>query len=109
MATFEVFFYCINEAIIVEIFKVCDIGGSVQLPAEEEEGVSNFSRIEWPICSQWTSGNLLSDPGLKPGFRSQLQITDRKPNHKSSLAQFRPRFSHACDLSHHDDGDVFHR
>ena len=29
MATFEMFFYCINEAIIVEIFKVMDIGGSM--------------------------------------------------------------------------------
>lgn len=29
MATFEIFFYCINEAIIVEIFKVMDIGGSM--------------------------------------------------------------------------------
>lgn len=29
MATFEVFFYCINEAIVVEIFKIYDIGGSI--------------------------------------------------------------------------------
>ena len=29
MATFEVFFYCMNEAIIVEIFKIYDIGGSM--------------------------------------------------------------------------------
>jgi ammonium transporter Rh len=29
MATFEVFFYCLNEAILIEIFKVFDIGGSM--------------------------------------------------------------------------------
>ncbi len=29
MATFEVFFYCLNEAILIEIFKVYDIGGSM--------------------------------------------------------------------------------
>lgn len=29
MATFEVFFYCINEAILMEVFKVYDIGGSM--------------------------------------------------------------------------------
>ena len=29
MATFEVFFYCINEAIVIEIFKIYDIGGSI--------------------------------------------------------------------------------
>jgi len=29
MATLEVFFYCINEAIVVEIFKIYDIGGSI--------------------------------------------------------------------------------
>ena len=29
MATLEVFFYCMNEAIVVEIFKIYDIGGSI--------------------------------------------------------------------------------
>lgn len=29
VATFEMVFYCINEAIIIEIFKVFDIGGSM--------------------------------------------------------------------------------
>ena len=29
MATFEVFFYCINEAIVIEIFNIYDIGGSI--------------------------------------------------------------------------------
>jgi len=29
MATFEVFFYCLNEAILTDIFKVMDIGGSM--------------------------------------------------------------------------------
>lgn len=29
MATLEIFFYCINEAILIEIFKVFDIGGSM--------------------------------------------------------------------------------
>jgi ammonium transporter Rh len=29
MATLEVFFYCLNEAIVVEIFKIYDIGGSI--------------------------------------------------------------------------------
>ena len=29
MATFEVFAYCINEAILIEVFKVMDIGGSM--------------------------------------------------------------------------------
>jgi len=29
MATFEVFFYCLNEAILIDIFKVFDIGGSM--------------------------------------------------------------------------------
>ena len=29
MATFEVFFYCLNEAILSEIFMVADIGGSM--------------------------------------------------------------------------------
>lgn len=29
MATFEVFFYCCNEAILIDIFKVFDIGGSM--------------------------------------------------------------------------------
>ena len=29
MATIEVFAYCINEAILIEIFKVADIGGSM--------------------------------------------------------------------------------
>jgi ammonium transporter Rh len=29
MATFEVFFYCLNEAILMDIFKVFDIGGSM--------------------------------------------------------------------------------
>lgn len=29
MATFEVFFYCLNEAILIDIFQVFDIGGSM--------------------------------------------------------------------------------
>lgn len=29
MATLEVFFYCLNEAILIDIFKVFDIGGSM--------------------------------------------------------------------------------
>jgi ammonium transporter Rh len=29
MATFEIFFYCCNEAILMEIFQVADIGGSM--------------------------------------------------------------------------------
>jgi ammonium transporter Rh len=29
MATFEVFFYCLNEAILMDIFLVADIGGSM--------------------------------------------------------------------------------
>lgn len=29
MATFEIFFYCLNEAILMELFKVADIGGSM--------------------------------------------------------------------------------
>jgi ammonium transporter Rh len=33
MATLEVFFYCMNEAIVVEIFKIYDIGGSIVIHA----------------------------------------------------------------------------
>jgi len=29
MATIEMFFYCLNEAILIDIFKVMDIGGSM--------------------------------------------------------------------------------
>lgn len=29
VATFEVFFYCMNEAIMIEIFNIYDIGGSI--------------------------------------------------------------------------------
>lgn len=28
-ATLEIFFYCLNEAILMELFKVADIGGSM--------------------------------------------------------------------------------
>jgi ammonium transporter Rh len=29
LATIEVIFYCLNEAIVIEIFKIADIGGSI--------------------------------------------------------------------------------
>lgn len=66
MATFEVFFYCMNEAIIVEILGIYDIGGSmvihtfgaffglsVALFYQSEEAIEDKSKLN--------AGNYLSD------------------------------------------------
>lgn len=66
MATFEVFFYCINEAIVVEIFKIYDIGGSIVIHtfgAFFGLSVALFYQAEDAIkdSAKLNSGNYLSD------------------------------------------------
>ena len=66
MATFEVFFYCINEAIVVEIFKIYDIGGSIVIHvfgAFFGLSVALFYHPEEAIAdvNQQNQGNYLSD------------------------------------------------
>lgn len=66
MATFEVFFYCINEAIVVEIFKIYDIGGSIVIHtfgAFFGLSVALFYQAEDAIkdTAKLNSGNYLSD------------------------------------------------
>jgi ammonium transporter Rh len=66
MATFEVFFYCINEAIVVEIFKIYDIGGSIVIHtfgAFFGLSVALFYQSEDAIkdTAKLNSGNYLSD------------------------------------------------
>lgn len=66
MATLEVFFYCINEAIVVEIFRIYDIGGSIVIHAfgaffgisvavfyQSEEAIADRNKLN--------TGNYLSD------------------------------------------------
>ncbi len=66
MATFEVFFYCLNEAIVVEIFKIYDIGGSIVIHtfgAFFGLSVALFYQCEDAIKdrNQLNIGNYLSD------------------------------------------------
>lgn len=66
MATFEVFFYCLNEAIVVEIFKIYDIGGSIVIHtfgAFFGLSVALFYQCEDAIKdrAQLNIGNYLSD------------------------------------------------
>ena len=66
MATFEVFFFCINEAIVVEIFNIYDIGGSIVIHtfgAFFGVSVALFYHTEDAIADKagLNSGNYLSD------------------------------------------------
>lgn len=66
MCTFEVFFYCINEAIVVEIFAIYDIGGSIVIHcfgAFFGLSVALFYQAEDAIKDRASlnSGNYLSD------------------------------------------------
>jgi|LauGreDrversion4_2_1035121.scaffolds.fasta_scaffold371431_2 ammonium transporter Rh len=66
MATFEVFFYCINEAIVIEIFKIYDIGGSIVIHvfgAFFGLSVALFYQSEEAIAdrNKLNQGNYLSD------------------------------------------------
>jgi ammonium transporter Rh len=66
MATFEVFFYCINEAIMMEILKIYDIGGSIVIHtfgAFFGLSVALFYQAEDAIkdATKLGSGNYLSD------------------------------------------------
>lgn len=66
VATCEVFIYCINEAIVVEIFKIYDIGGSIVIHtfgAFFGLSVALFFQAEEAIAdkSSLNAGNYLSD------------------------------------------------
>ncbi len=66
MATFEVFFYCINEAIVIEILKIYDIGGSIVIHtfgAFFGLSLTLFYQAEDAIAdkSKLNSGNYLSN------------------------------------------------
>jgi len=66
MATFEVFFYCINEAIVINIFSIYDIGGSIVIHtfgAFFGLSVTLFYKAEDAIADKngLNSGNYLSN------------------------------------------------
>lgn len=66
MATFEVFFYCINEAVVIEILKIYDIGGSIVIHtfgAFFGLSVTLFYQSEEAIAdkSKLNAGNYLSN------------------------------------------------
>ncbi len=66
MATIEIFLYCLNEAILIEIFKVNDIGGSMVIHtfgAYFGLSVTLFYRGKEAIAdkNKLGSGNYLSD------------------------------------------------
>jgi ammonium transporter Rh len=66
MATLEVFFYCINEAIVIEIFAIYDIGGSIVIHtfgAFFGISVALFYQADDAIAdkNELTVGNYLSD------------------------------------------------
>lgn len=66
MATFEVFFYCINEAILIEILGIYDIGGSIVIHcfgAFFGLSVSLFYQVDEAIADKvgLNAGNYLSD------------------------------------------------
>ena len=66
IATMEVFIYCINEAVVVEIFKIYDIGGSIVIHtfgAFFGLSVALFYQADEAIAdkSSLNAGNYLSD------------------------------------------------
>jgi len=66
MATFEVFFYCLNESIMTDIFEIYDIGGSIVIHtfgAFFGLSVTLFYKAEDAIADRngLNSGNYLSN------------------------------------------------